>query len=99
MIEMMFGRTAAVLVLGFAVVTSLGACRPEEQGRILEYKKGVYLGNKSLPLSPKTRSMIRDRAWAQSGLGGASLPGAASGTSSGASKSVRLNRIGGQRAP
>ncbi len=99
MIEMTFGRTALALVLGLAVVVSLGACRPEEQGRILEYKKGVYLGNKSLPLSAKTRSAYRARAWAQAGLGGASLPGAASGTSGGASKSVRLNRISGQRAP
>ena len=38
------GRAIAVVGAVLASVLLLSACRAEEQGRILRYQKGVYLG-------------------------------------------------------
>ena len=60
------------------MAVSLGACRSEEQGRILKYQKGVYLGKADTPLSRSARDAVRDRARFQGGLGVISPGGGAS---------------------
>lgn len=40
----------------------LGACREDDQGRILRYKKGVYLGQPSPKLSEEQERQLRERA-------------------------------------
>jgi hypothetical protein len=41
---------------------SLGGCRPEEQGRPLDFEKGSYLGKKDEALSEQQRKELRERA-------------------------------------
>jgi len=46
-----FRRMIALLaVIGVGLVTA--ACRENEQGRVLIYKKGTYLGSEDEPLDP-----------------------------------------------
>jgi len=40
----------------------LGACREDEQGRILRYKKGVYLGTPDSKLTGEQEQKLRERA-------------------------------------
>ncbi|MDP6175106.1 MAG: hypothetical protein QGF09_13150 [Rhodospirillales bacterium] len=61
-------RCAVLIGCAAALAVTLGACRPEEQGRILSYQKGVYLGKADSPLTAKARSAARDRARYQGGL-------------------------------
>lgn len=65
----MLGRRTLLSVgvlLGAAV--ALAACRPAEQGRILDYKKGVYLGKKEAPLSEVMLKKLRVRVGYQAGV-------------------------------
>lgn len=55
---------------GFVVclgATLLGGCRSEEQGRILSYKPGVYLGKTDEKLSDEQNRALRERAVLQGG--------------------------------
>ena len=54
-------RCAVLLGCAVAVAASLSACREEEQGRILLYQKGVYLGKADTGLSEQARRAIRLR--------------------------------------
>ena len=49
---------AAVLVAGFV----LSACDEAEQGRVLRYEKGTYLGPKDQALSSEQQADLRARA-------------------------------------
>lgn len=52
---MAFGAMVVGAVLGLA------ACRASEQGRILLYHKGTYLGRRSPPLTAAQLSALRER--------------------------------------
>jgi len=53
---------AAILIGCAAVVAlSLGACREDEQGRVLLYQKGVYLGKADTEPSEQARRGARNR--------------------------------------
>ena len=69
----------AVFLLASAVVAgvTLAACREEEQGRILNYEKGVYLGKADAPVSETARRAQRERMRLQGGLTGIDRGGAA----------------------
>lgn len=59
-----------VLFLGIVTVVavSLGACRPEEQGRVLSLEPGVYLGkNPDKNLTKEMMAKLRARTLYQSG--------------------------------
>jgi len=61
-------RTGFLLVLAGLVAASLVAgCRKEEQGRILSYQKGTYLGPAEARLSEGTRVELRQRVKRQGG--------------------------------
>jgi len=45
----------------------LGACDSDEQGRVLNYKKGEYLGPREAPLDEETMRALRNRATLQGG--------------------------------
>ena len=45
----------------------LGACDADEQGRVLNYKKGEYLGPRGAPLDEETLRALRNRAALQGG--------------------------------
>ena len=52
----------AWLIVAIVVTLSLVACRDEEQGRILEYSKGVYSGGPMPVIENETREDLRARA-------------------------------------
>lgn len=54
---------APVLIAAFG----LTACDEAEQGRILQYKKGTYLGKKDQPLSEADQDELRQRTRLQQG--------------------------------
>ena len=56
-------RFTAVLVFGFM----LAACDEAEQGRILNYEKGTYLGKKDQTLSDRDIEELRHRTRMQQG--------------------------------
>ncbi len=59
-------RSGILLVLVGLVAASLVAgCRKEEQGRILSYQKGAYLGPSEAQLSEGTRDELRQRVQRQ----------------------------------
>ncbi len=65
-------------VVGFITI-SLGACREEEQGRLLSFEAGKFLGsNPDKGLSKSQKENLRTRTVYQSGstapVGGASKP-------------------------
>jgi hypothetical protein len=77
-------RTGFLLVLAGLVAASMVAgCRKEEQGRILSYDKGTYLGPTEARLSESTRVELRQRVRRQgssqsfASLGGGSAARAA----------------------
>ena len=53
---------AMVLLAGLA----LSACRPEEQGRIVDFDPGVYKGEADSALEAEDHDALRDRARLQS---------------------------------
>ena len=55
-----------VAMAGLAL--SLAACDEAEQGRVLRYEKGTYLGEKDTGLSVETLDDLRSRASLQRGM-------------------------------
>ena len=67
------GKLIVTLACLVAVGASLGACREDEQGRVLLFNKGVYLGKADTPITEEARRAIRSRMSRQAasrGLGG-----------------------------
>ena len=56
----------AALIAGLSV--SLSACDEAEQGRILMYEKGTYLGQPDTELPAETENMLKSRAAMQRGV-------------------------------
>lgn len=58
-------------IVGFSVliaaVLGLAACDESEQGRVLRYEKGTYLGKADTPLSEEQVDELRQRARMQQG--------------------------------
>ena len=54
----------------------LGACREEEQDRMLLYEKGVYLGQPDTRLAEETREALRQRSRFQRTTQAGAIPGA-----------------------
>ena len=49
-----------ILLILFTISTVLmSSCRQEEQNRVLNYEKGVYLGKKDVPLTEKQITKLR----------------------------------------
>ena len=61
---LLFRLLAPALAAGFL----LGACDEAEQGRILNYEKGTYLGEPDEKLSDEDRSELIQRARRQQGV-------------------------------
>ncbi len=75
------GKLITMLACLVAVGASLGACREDEQGRVLIYEKGVYLGKPDTPVSEDARRALLARIQHQSERAGAQGGGGApSGT-------------------
>ena len=55
-------RAAAAIWCLAAVALTLGACREEERGRVLNYQKGVYLGAEDQALNQEQLDALRYRA-------------------------------------
>ena len=53
------GRTALLLIAG---CVALSGCREEEQGRILSFEKGTYLGKEDEKLPAEQRDALKQRA-------------------------------------
>ncbi len=72
-----------VLLLGCVVAAgvSLGACREDEQGRVLIFEKGDYLGKPDTPVSADARRALSARIQQQNERAGPKGGGgAATGT-------------------
>lgn len=54
-----------LLVVGAVAMLALGACREEEQDRILLFEKGTYLGAPDTPLGDDSSATLRQRASGQ----------------------------------
>jgi len=54
-------------LIGAALALALSACDEAEQGRILHYEKGTYLGKTDSGLSDAQLDELRARAMMQSG--------------------------------
>lgn len=54
-------------VLALAAQLSLTACDEAEQGRVLQYEKGTYLGKADRTLSEAEREELKQRARMQQG--------------------------------
>ena len=52
----------AVLCCMLAVPLALAGCRESEQGRVLLFEKGTYLGKPDTQLSEETRQALRGRS-------------------------------------
>ncbi len=50
-----------------AAMLTLAGCDENEQGRILRYEKGTYLGQPDTPLDESTLEELRQRARRQAG--------------------------------
>ena len=55
------------IVAGAGLVLALAACDESEQGRILHYEKGTYLGQSDSELTEQQREELRARARLQGG--------------------------------
>ena len=55
------------LALGAVLLVGLAACDEAEQGRILRYEKGTYLGPQDTKLPEETRDALRARTALQGG--------------------------------
>ena len=58
---------ALTLVAVFGTSLTLAACDENEQGRILRYEKGTYLGQPDTALTEDQLSELRSRAKRQAG--------------------------------
>ena len=56
------GTGRLVLAIGLVATLSVGACREEEQDRILFQQKGVYQGQADTPLTEDQLRELRFRA-------------------------------------
>ncbi len=56
------GMGRLVLAIGLIAALSVGACREEEQDRILIQQKGVYQGQADTPLTEEQLRELRFRA-------------------------------------
>ena len=77
------GKLIVTLACLVAAGASLGACREDEQGRVLLFEKGVYLGKADTPITEEARRNLRTRALRQGaarGFGQSSGGGPGSGT-------------------
>lgn len=55
-------------VVAGAALLALSACDEAEQGRILQYEEGTYLGQADSGLTDAQRDQLRARAMRQSGV-------------------------------
>ena len=55
------------LAAGGGLVLALAACDEAEQGRVLRYEKGTYLGQEDTGLTEQQRNELRARATLQGG--------------------------------
>ncbi len=55
------------IVAGAGLVMALAACDESEQGRVLRYEKGTYLGKPDSQLTEQQREELRSRAALQGG--------------------------------
>lgn len=90
------------MVLLTVAAVSLGACREDEQDRVLLFKKGVYLGQADTDISADARRALNERIRHQSSGGGSGgggggsrpadvrLPSVSPSAASAASKALRL---------
>lgn len=92
----------SVLLIGLGV----GACDQDEQGRVLNYKKGEYLGPTEQPLDEDTMRALRERARLQGGTivsstggGGGRQPDVRPPASSSDNLDALRQRGGLQRSP
>ncbi len=53
------GKVVAVVGAVLASALLLAACRAEEQGRVLRYQKGMYLGKADAPLGQEHADKLR----------------------------------------
>ncbi len=61
--------SSVLMVATIAVLSlSLSGCDEAEQGRILRYEKGTYLGKMDTEISPETKNELRFRASMQRGI-------------------------------
>jgi hypothetical protein len=60
-------RNLIPIVAGAGLVLALSGCDGSEQGRILHYEKGTYLGQVDSGLSEAQREELRARASLQGG--------------------------------
>ncbi len=59
-------RTSTTALLTIALLaTALAACRPDEQGRQLEFKPGEYHGEPVTPLTPTQQRELGERTTLQ----------------------------------
>ncbi len=80
------GKLIITLACLVAVGASLGACREDEQGRVLLYDKGVYLGKPDTPVSQDARRALLTRIQRQNERAG---PQGGGGPGSGTPPDVR----------
>ncbi len=83
------GKLITMLACLVAVGASLGACREDEQGRVLLFNKGVYLGKADTPISEEARRNFRTRALRQSAARGFGQSAGGGGSGSGRPPDVR----------
>ena len=82
-LPMKTGKLIVMLACLASVGASLGACREDEQGRVLLFEKGVYLGKADTPITEEARRNIRTRVLQQGaarGFGPSPGGGPGSGT-------------------
>jgi uncharacterized lipoprotein YehR (DUF1307 family) len=61
--------STVLMVATIAVLSiSLAGCDEAEQGRILRYEKGTYLGKADTEVSPEMKNELRYRATMQRGM-------------------------------
>lgn len=60
-------RKLIPVIAGAGLVLALAACDEAEQGRILRYEKGTYLGPTDTELSDQQRDELRSRVRLQGG--------------------------------
>ena len=63
--EQMFRKNSVLQITIVAAALLLGACDESEQGRILRYEKGTYLGQADTPLSDEKVKELRRRVTLQ----------------------------------
>lgn len=65
----MVRTTTALVMLALLIAgAGLSGCREDEQGRVLLYEKGTYLGEPDDPLEKDKVRALRSRARRQAGL-------------------------------